>query len=81
MNSEELISFLQKNPADEVLLAHDAEGNSFSSIDEVSHAHVLKDYAGGITEEVFDAEDLIDENDPDEAVLAHFKPVVVIYPA
>jgi hypothetical protein len=81
MNSEELISFLQKNPSDEVLLASDAEGNSFSSVDEVTKSYVLKDYDGGRTEEVFDAEDLVDETDPDEAVLEHFKPVLVIYPA
>lgn len=81
MSPEELITFLQKNPATEVLLASDAEGNSFSSVDEVCNAFVLKHYRGGPTDEVFEAEDLVDEADPDEAVLAHFRPVVVIYPA
>lgn len=81
MNSEELIVFLQKNPDAEVLLASDAEGNSFSSLDDASHAYVLKHYTGGPTDEVFEAEDLVDPADPDEAILDHFRPVVVIYPA
>lgn len=81
MTSEELIAFLQKNPDAEVLLASDAEGNSFSSLDETCHAYVLKDYEGGPTDEVFEAEDLVDPADPDEAVLSHFRAVVVIYPA
>ena len=81
MNSEDLITFLQKNPDAEVLLASDAEGNSFSSLDEACHAYVFKDYESGPTEEVFEAEDLVDPADPDESVLQHFRPVVVIYPA
>jgi hypothetical protein len=81
MNSEDLIAFLQKNPADHVILASDSEGNSFSSVAEAYDAYVLKDYDGGRTDEVFDVEDIIDEADPDEAVLAHLKRVVVIYPA
>lgn len=81
MDSEELISFLQKNPGTKVLLAADPEGNSYSSVDEVCRAYVFTDYVQGETEEVFDAEDIVDESDPDEAVLTHFKPVVVIYPA
>jgi hypothetical protein len=81
MDSEELISFLQKNPGTKVLLASDPEGNSYSSVDEACRAYVFTDYVQGETEEVFDAEDIVDESDPDEAVLANFKPVVVIYPA
>lgn len=81
MTPEELIAFVQKNPTTLILVASDAEGNSFSSVDEVHPAYVLKDYEGGRTDEVFDAEDLVDETDPDEAVLQHFKPVLVIYPS
>lgn len=81
MKSEDLAAFLLKNPDEEVLLASDAEGNSFSSVAEAYTAYVLKDYSGGETDEVFDVEDVVDAADPDEAVMAHLKRVVVIYPA
>ena len=81
MKSEDLAAFLLKNPDEEVLLASDAEGNSFSSVAEAYTAYVLKDYSEGETDEVFEIEDITDAADPDEAVLVHLKRVVVIHPA
>jgi hypothetical protein len=81
MDKDSLIAWLQKLPGNpEVILAADAEGNSFSALDEPCEGFVPKYYDGGRTDDVFSEGDLTDEADPDEAVLEKFKRVIVLYP-
>lgn len=81
MNKESLIAWLNKIPGNpRIMLAADSEGNCFSNLDEPCEGFVPNYYAGGSTEEVFEAKDLVDEADPDEAVLEDFTSVVVLYP-
>lgn len=78
-----LVRILEKNPDLQILVASDAEGNSFSSLDDVSIQYVDRHYAGGRTEEIWDAEDLLDDvedSDEEAEVLSNFKKVLVIWP-
>lgn len=81
MRKDDLILWLKSVPGNpEVLLASDAEGNSYSSLSDGSEEFAPKDYEGWMTEEIFAREDLVDEADPDEAVLEDFKGVIVLWP-
>jgi hypothetical protein len=81
MRKEELIARLKSIPGNPVILmSSDAEGNDFSSLDEVCESFVPVDYEDGTTEEVFDTADLVDESDPDESVLDDFQPALILWP-
>lgn len=83
MLASQLIQHLEKHPTLQILIASDAEGNTFSSFDDSSIQFVDKTYQGGTVEDVWDSEDLLDEvdDDADEAsVLANFKQVLVLWP-
>lgn len=83
MNKKQLIDSLSKVPDTmEILLASDAEGNQYSSVEDLSTMLVDKAYAGGRTEDLFDAEDLLDDSDEDdpELVTENFTEVLVLWP-
>lgn len=83
MNKKQLLDSLSKVPDTmEILLASDAEGNQYSSVEDLSTMLVDKTYAGGRTEDLFDAEDLLDDSDEDdpELVTENFKEVLVLWP-
>lgn len=81
MDKESLIAWLQKQPGNpKIMLASDSEGNSFAALDEPCEGFVPKHYRGGATEEVWQEADLVDESDPDEAVLEGFNSVIVLWP-
>jgi len=79
MDRDQLIAWLQKQPNAKILLSKDAEGNMYSPLDEATLGLTPKGTEGR-TEDVFEAKDLTDEYDPDEAVLADFEDVIVLYP-
>lgn len=65
-----------------VLLAKDAEGNDYSSLDDISVELVENDYDGGSIVDLFDQESLLEE-DPDRTasdIKNNFKEVVVLWP-
>lgn len=65
-----------------VLLAKDADGNVYSSLDDISVEMVEADYDGGQVEDLFDRESLMEE-DPDltaSALNKNFKEVLVFWP-
>lgn len=81
MDKNSLIAWLSKIPGNpKIMLSSDAEGNSFAELDEPCEGFVAKYFEGGRTEEVWECKDLVDESDPDEAVLDGFNSVVVLYP-
>lgn len=80
MDSEQLIAWLQKHPKRKIFLSTDAEGNMYSPLDEPTVGLVPKGTGNTRTEEVFEEKDLVDEFDPDEAVLDDFDEVIVFYP-
>lgn len=80
MDSEQLIAWLQKHPKRKIFLSQDAEGNMYSPLTEASLRLAVKGYDDTRTEEIFEAKDLVDEFDPDEAVLDDFSEVIVLYP-
>lgn len=70
------------NPDDLILLAKDAEGNDYSSLDDISIELVENDYDGGHIIDLFDQESLLEE-DPDRTskdIKNNFKEVVVFWP-
>jgi hypothetical protein len=79
MSAEELIALLKKHNVDHILVAADAEGNSFSALCDVSEAYVEKDYKGGRTEEVWFAEEFEDDEDG-ELDMASLRKVLVVWP-
>lgn len=83
MTVAELIRKLQTyNPDDLVLLSKDEEGNGFSSIEDFSLELVELDYEGGLAEDLFNQEDLLD-NDPDLTIAdikQNFQEVLILWP-
>lgn len=79
----ELIKKLETYNQDSlVLLAKDAEGNDYSSLDDLSVELVETDYDGGHVVDLFDQESLLEE-DPDRTAVDiknNFKEVVVFWP-
>lgn len=81
MDKDSLIAWLQKHPGNpKIMLASDAEGSSFAPLEEPCEGFVPKHYSSGETEEVFQKDDLVDETDPDEAVLDDFETTIVLWP-
>lgn len=80
MDRDQLIAWLQKQPNRPVFLAQDAEGNMFSPLTEASLGLTIKGNEDKRTEELFEPKDVVDEYDPDEAVLDNFSEVITLYP-
>jgi hypothetical protein len=81
MDKDSLIAWLQKHPGNpKIMLASDAEGNRFALLEEPCEGFFPKGYLGGETEEVFVKTDLVDETDPDEAVLDDFETTIILWP-
>ena len=65
-----------------ILLAKDAEGNTYSSLDDISVEMVEADYDGGEVEDLFNQESLL-EADPDlssRELNNNFKEVLIFWP-
>lgn len=70
------------NPDSPILLAKDSEGNDYSSLDDISVELVEVEYEGGHVEDLFNKEELQDENPDlsDASVKLNFKEVLVLWP-
>lgn len=70
------------NPDGIVLLAKDAEGNDYSSLDDFSVEFVEAAYDGGQVEDLFDKDELLDDPDMTPTSLkANFKEALIFWPA
>lgn len=70
------------NPDAPILLAKDSDGNVYSSLDDISVEMVESDYDGGQVEDLFDKENLLQE-DPDLSLSdlnKNFKEVLIFWP-
>lgn len=65
-----------------ILLAKDSDGSDYTSLDDISIELVEADYDGGPIEDLFNKEELLDE-DPDltdATVKMNFKEALVLWP-
>lgn len=78
MDRDQLVEALNKLPGNpQIILSMDAEGNEFSGLADYSIEYVEEDYRGGRTEDIFNEDDLRDDNDGE--IPDGFKPVVVLW--
>jgi hypothetical protein len=78
MDRDQLVEALNKLPGNpRILLSMDAEGNEFSALIDLSVEYVYDHYAGERTEDIFNEDDLRDDNDGE--IPEGFDPVVVLW--
>jgi hypothetical protein len=80
MDRDQLVEALNKLPGNpRILLSQDAEGNEFSQLVDFSIEYVEEDYDGWRTDDLFNEDDLRDDNDGE--IPDGFEPVVVLWRA